>query len=139
VSCPMKRTWTILLVGDVPGSCKRFEALLGQHATLPARHYFGQIPDSDGAVLLCLDECCALEHPSLMSRDHGTPGNGLPLFFRVDDFHPALRRARSLVTRLEAEPRVNPNTQSRRSGWILSGRLCANGGSSAVAQTLGAD
>jgi hypothetical protein len=35
---------------------------------------------------------------------------GLLLFFRVDDFDMALRRARALVTRLEEEPHVNPNT-----------------------------
>jgi hypothetical protein len=45
--------------------------------------------------------------------DHGTPGNGLLLFFRVDDFDLALQRARSLVTRLEEEPHVNPNTQTK--------------------------
>ena len=48
-----------------------------------------------------------------MSPDHGTPGNGLLLFFRVDDFDLALQRARSLVTRLEEEPHVNPNTQTK--------------------------
>jgi hypothetical protein len=48
-----------------------------------------------------------------MSPDHGTPGNRLLLFFRVDDFDLALQRAYSLVTRLEEEPYVNPNTQTR--------------------------
>jgi hypothetical protein len=48
-----------------------------------------------------------------MSSDHGTPGNGFLLFFRVDDFDQALQRARSLVTRLEEEPHVNPNTQTK--------------------------
>ena len=48
-----------------------------------------------------------------MSPAHGTPGNGLLLFFRVDDFDLALQRARSLVTRLEEEPHVNPNTQTK--------------------------
>ncbi len=48
-----------------------------------------------------------------MSRDHGKPGNGLLLFFRVDDFDLGLQRARSLVTRLEEEPHVNPNTQTK--------------------------
>ena len=32
-----------------------------------------------------------------MSPDEGTPGNGLLLFFRVDDFDIALKRARALV------------------------------------------
>jgi hypothetical protein len=47
-----------------------------------------------------------------MSPDAAAPGNGLLLFFRVDDFAPALERARSLVPRLEEEPRVNPNTRT---------------------------
>jgi hypothetical protein len=45
-----------------------------------------------------------------MSPEHGKPGNGLLLFFRVDDFSMTLKRARALVTRLEEEPRLNPNT-----------------------------
>jgi hypothetical protein len=45
-----------------------------------------------------------------MSPEHGRPGNGLLLFFRVDDFSMALQRARALVTRFEEEPLVNPNT-----------------------------
>ncbi len=45
-----------------------------------------------------------------MSPDHAQPGNGLLLFFRVDDFDMALPRARALVARLEEEPYVNPNT-----------------------------
>jgi hypothetical protein len=52
--------------------------------------------------------------PSLLDESQrGTPGNGLLLFFRVDDFALALQRARALVTRLEEEPHVNPNTQTR--------------------------
>ena len=40
------------------------------------------------------------------------PGKGLLLFFHVDDFDRAPTRARALVTRLEEEPHVNPNTQT---------------------------
>src|SRR5882762_9341886 len=47
----MKRTWTIIGVGDVPDSFKWYQALFGQPATLPAHDYFGQILDSDGTVL----------------------------------------------------------------------------------------
>jgi catechol 2,3-dioxygenase-like lactoylglutathione lyase family enzyme len=109
----MKRTWTIIGVGEVPRSFKWYQALFGQLVTLPAHDYFGQILDSDGTVLLCLHKWGAHEHPSLMSPDHGTTGNGILLFFRVDDFDLALQRARSLVTRLEEEPHVNPNTQTK--------------------------
>jgi catechol 2,3-dioxygenase-like lactoylglutathione lyase family enzyme len=107
---PMRRTWTIIGVGDVPGSFKWYQSLLGLPETAPAHDHFGQILDSDGTVLLCLHEWGAHEHPSLMSPDHAQPGNGLLLFFRVDDFDMALPRARALVARLEEEPHVNPNT-----------------------------
>jgi catechol 2,3-dioxygenase-like lactoylglutathione lyase family enzyme len=109
----MKRTWTIIGVGDVPRSFKWYQALFGQPVTLPAHDYFGQILDSDGTVLLCLHKWGAHEHPSLMSPDHGTPGNGLLLFFRVDDFDLALQRARSLVSRFEEEAHLNSNTRTK--------------------------
>jgi catechol 2,3-dioxygenase-like lactoylglutathione lyase family enzyme len=109
----MKRTWTIVGVGDVPSSLKWYQALFGQPITAPAHDYFGQVLDSDGTVLLCLHEWGAHEHPSLTSPAAGTPGNGLLLFFRVDDFDLAFERARSLATRFEEEPHVNPNTQTK--------------------------
>jgi hypothetical protein len=46
----------------------------------------------------------------LTRPDVAQPGNGLLLFFRVDDFDQAVPRARGLVARLEEEPGVNPNT-----------------------------
>ena len=64
--------------------------------------------------------------PSLRSADSAPPGNGLLLFFRVDDFDLALERARALVTRLDEEPHVNPNTQTREvslrdpDGYVVS-------------------
>jgi catechol 2,3-dioxygenase-like lactoylglutathione lyase family enzyme len=109
----MKRTWTIIGVDDVPRSSKWYQGLFGQPVTLPAHDYFGQILDSDETVLLCLHKWGAHEHPSLTSPDHGVPGNGLLLFFRVDDFDLALQRARSLVSRFEDEPHLNSNTRTK--------------------------
>jgi catechol 2,3-dioxygenase-like lactoylglutathione lyase family enzyme len=45
-----------------------------------------------------------------MSPENGKPGNGLLLFFRVDDFDMALARLRTLGARLEEDPHLNPNT-----------------------------
>lgn len=108
----MKRTWTIIGVRDVRSSFKWYQSLFGQAETFPNHDYFGQILDTDGTVLLCLHQWGAHEHPSLMSPDEVPPGNGLLLFFRVDDFDTALQRARSLVARFEEESHVNPNTQT---------------------------
>src|SRR5262245_55062147 len=106
----MKRTWTIIGVGDVARSFEWYQTLFGQPLTRPAHDDFGQLCDSDGTVLLCLHQWGAHEHPPLMSPEHGKPGNGLLLFFRVDDFSLALKRARALVTRLDEEPHESPNT-----------------------------
>jgi catechol 2,3-dioxygenase-like lactoylglutathione lyase family enzyme len=109
----MKRTWTIIGVRDVPVSFKWYQSLFGQLETAPGHAYFGQIRDSDGTVLLCLHQWGAHEHPSLMSPDRAPPGNGLLLFFRVDDFDMALQRVSALVSRLDEGPHLNPNTQTQ--------------------------
>src|SRR6266513_4593033 len=109
----MKRTWTIIGVSDVPGSFRWYQSLFGQPETPPGHDHFGQILDTDGTVLLCLHEWAVENHPSLMSPEDGTPGNGLLLFFRVDDYGAALRRARALVPQLAEEPHVNSNTRTK--------------------------
>ena len=109
----MKRIWTIIGVRDVPSSFKWYQSLFSQPETRPGHDYWGQILDTDGTVLLCLHQWGAHEHPPLMSPNNASPGNGLLLFFRVDDFDMALKRARALVNHLEEEPHVNPNTQTR--------------------------
>jgi catechol 2,3-dioxygenase-like lactoylglutathione lyase family enzyme len=109
----MRRTWTIIGVADVHRSFTWYQSLLGMPVAEPAHDYFGQIRDTDGTVLLCLHKWGAHEHPTLASPDRAESGNGLILFFRVDDFDQALLRARALVATLEEEPGVNPNTGTR--------------------------
>lgn len=109
----MKRTWTIIGVADVARSYRWYQSLFGQPASAPAHDYFGQVCDSDGTVLLCLHKWGAHEHPTLTSPDRAEPGNGLVLFFRVDDFDEALSRARALVPQFEEEPGINPATGTR--------------------------
>lgn len=108
----MKRIWTIIGVRDVEKSLTWYQSLFGQPHVPSAHSYFAQLLDSDGTVLLCLHDWGAHEHPTLTSPDLATPGNGLLLFFRVDDFDDALTRARGLVSRFEEEPHQNPNTQT---------------------------
>jgi catechol 2,3-dioxygenase-like lactoylglutathione lyase family enzyme len=113
----MKRLWTIIGVRHVPHSFAWYQSLLGQPATQPHHPDFGQLTDSDGTVLLSLHQWGAGHaergHASLTSPGEATPGNGLLLFFRVDDLDLALQRARALVPRLEEEPHLNPNTGTR--------------------------
>jgi len=106
----MKRTWTIIGVENVARSFRWYQSLFGQPASNPAHDYFGQIHDSDGTVLLCLHQWSAHDHPTLASPETAEPGNGLLLFFRVDDFDETLKRARRMVAELEEEPNINPAT-----------------------------
>jgi catechol 2,3-dioxygenase-like lactoylglutathione lyase family enzyme len=108
----MKRIWTIIGVRDVPSSLRWYQRLFGQRETAPAHDHFGQLVDADGTVLLCLHQWGAHEHPTLMSPDMTPAGNGLLLFFRVDDYEASLARARALDAQFEAEPSVNPNTRT---------------------------
>src|SRR6185436_9102627 len=95
----MKRIWTIIGVRDVALSFRWYQALFGQPETAPAHDDFGQLVDTDGTVLLCLHQWGAHGHPSLTSPHAAPLGNGLLLFFRVDDFDRSLERARTLVAR----------------------------------------
>jgi len=108
----VKRLWTIVGVRDVAASLRWYQALLGQPRTAPAHSDFGQLLDADGTVLLCLHAWGAHGHPTLTSSDGATPGNGLLLFFRVDDYDGTLLRARALAARFDEEPHLNPSTRT---------------------------
>jgi hypothetical protein len=106
----MKRTWTIIGVGDVALSCAWYQSLLGLPRKPPAHDYFGQVVDADGTVLLCLHRWGEHDHSSLMSPNVAGTGNGLLIFIRVDNFNEVQERARALPRRLSREPYLNPNT-----------------------------
>lgn len=109
----MTRLWTIIGVQDVPRSFAWYQRLLGHPPTPPAHDDFGQILDADGTVLLCVHQWGAHGHPSLTSPDAAAPGNGLILFFRVNDYDDALVRARLLTASFEEQPHLNPHTGTR--------------------------
>jgi catechol 2,3-dioxygenase-like lactoylglutathione lyase family enzyme len=108
----MKRLWTIIGVADVASSLRWYQSLFGQPQAEPAHDDFGQITDTDRTVLLGLHQWGAHDHPPLISPDRGGTGNGLLLFFRVDDFDATLTRTRGL-SRLEEEPHLNSHTGTR--------------------------
>lgn len=106
----MTRLWTILGAADVRASFAWYLTVLGLPTAEPAHDHFGMVRDADGTVLVCLHAWGAHEHPPLTSPAAAAPGNGLLLFFRVDDFAAAVVRARRLVAAFDEEPHPNPNT-----------------------------
>ena len=106
----MRRTWTVIGVVDVAASLAWYPSLLGLQPQPPCHDYFGQVLDDDGTVLLCLHRWGDHEHPTLIAPAPMANGNGLLLFFRIDEWDRALQTARNLVQSLEEEPHRNPAT-----------------------------
>lgn len=106
----MKCLWTIIGVADVASSLRWYQKLLGLAEYPPAHEEFGQVRDEHGTALLSLHRWGDHDHPPLADPDTARPGNGLILFFRVDDFDAALARARRLAGQLAEEPHLNPGT-----------------------------
>ena len=115
----MKRTWTIIGVRDVPSSFGWYQRLFGQAVTAPGHDDWGQILDTDGTVLLCLHQWGSHEHPSLRSAEGAPPGNGLLLFFRVDDFEKTLARVLFLSQRVD---RIIPLFANEQHGGLQRSR-----------------
>ena len=115
----MKRIWPIIAVSDVPKSAAWYVRLLAARQTHPGGTVFDQIVDTDDTVLLCLHHW----GPSGPQGDHdwstlSTPpeeglGNGLLLWFVVDDFDAAWERAQALATPVEEEPSTDNGTGMR--------------------------
>jgi hypothetical protein len=103
----MKRTWPIIAVKDVAASAHWYLTLFGQDQRPPHHDDFDIISDEDETVLLALHEWGGHgEGPPLQSPGAEPPGNGVLLFFRVDDFEETLLRARGMVSRFETDPEV---------------------------------
>jgi len=115
----MTRTWTIIAVADVPQSAAWYVGLLDGRNSHPGATVFDQILDKDGTVLLCL-HCWGPsgprgDHhwPSLANSREGNDGNGLLLWFVVDDFEAAWERAGRLGAPIEESPNTDNGTGLR--------------------------
>jgi catechol 2,3-dioxygenase-like lactoylglutathione lyase family enzyme len=115
----MKRPWPIIAVGNVARSAAWYTWLLGARNNHPDATVFDQILDTDGTILLCLHHWGPSgrrgDHhwPSLAQPGGGEAGNGLLLWFVVDDFESVWERAQTLGASIVETPN-NDNGTSRR-------------------------
>jgi catechol 2,3-dioxygenase-like lactoylglutathione lyase family enzyme len=111
----MKHTWPIIAVADVTRSTAWYRRLLDAQETHPGATVFNQIVDGD-SVLLCLHHWGPSglrgDHhwPSLSSSAGAPAGNGLLLWFVVDDLEDAWQRARALEAVVEEAPNADNGT-----------------------------
>ncbi|WP_028778209.1 VOC family protein [Shimazuella kribbensis] len=107
----MTHTEPIIAVENVKTSLKWYTTLLDCKHTHTQNDVFDQLMDTDGRILLCLHRWGDHEHPSLLSPLEGQVGNGLLLYFRIDQFQKAWDRAQTLDSVIAAPPHYNPYAQ----------------------------
>jgi predicted enzyme related to lactoylglutathione lyase len=71
----------------------------------------------EGRLILQLHAWDEEDHANLVHADAAPVGHGVLLWFEVDDFDAAVKRARSLKARVVQEPHVNPAPQHREM-WL---------------------
>ena len=115
----MTRTWPIIAVNNVAQSAAWYTRLLNANNNHPGATVFDQILDIDGTVLLCLHHWgpsgARGDHhwPSLAQASNGQTGNGLLLWFVVDDFDSAWQRAQALGASVIETPNNDNGTSMR--------------------------
>ena len=115
----MTSLWTIIAVASVPRSVAWYVELLAARNSHPGATVFDQIIAKDETVLLCL-HCWGPSGPrgnhhwpSLANPSAGEIGNGLLLWFVIDDFDAAWERARRLGAPIEEPPNTDNGTGLR--------------------------
>ena len=115
----MKRPWPIIAVADVSISSAWYMSLLEVQQNHHGDAVFNQILDGDGTILLCLHRWGPSgpggdhEWPSLSDPKDGRVGNGLLLWFVVDDFDAAWQRAQSSGATIHERPNTDNGTRMR--------------------------
>jgi len=111
----MTRIDPIIAVKDVESSSEWYQTVF----QLTSKHggkEFDILADKHDEVLLCLHKWDEHNHPSMLSTDM-TPGNGLILYFRVENLEQVRENLRTLDYDVEEEIQVSHN--SRRKEFSL--------------------
>ena len=98
----------LIAVSDVEASSRWYQELLGGKSGHGGAEY-EQVVDPTGKLVLQLHAWDAHEHPHLGDQAIRPYGNGVLLWFQVDDFEAAVGRAREMRVEILEGPRVNPN------------------------------
>jgi len=105
----MIRTEVIIGVKNVPKSAEWYMSLLNCKTTHGGNNFEILVDKQEGSTILCLHKWGVHEHSTLMSPDV-KKGNGLILYFRVDNFEEVWDNARALYAVIEEVPHLNPNS-----------------------------
>jgi len=102
----------LIAVADVEASSRWYRKLLGCRSGHGGTEY-EQLMDPAGKMILQLHAWDAHDHPHMGDPVVRPYGNGVLLWFQIDDFDAAVERVREMAIEVLEGPRVNPNAQHR--------------------------
>ena len=111
----MVRSQPLLAVDDVEAASRWFQAVLGLESGHGGPEY--EILASDGQMVAQLHQWEVDEHPHLGDRSEPSRGNGVLLWFGVDDFEAILNAVDRTETQVLDGPLTNPNS-GLREVWV---------------------
>ena len=108
----------LIAVGNVRASSRWYSELLGADS-LPEHSHRDRYERifSSGNLILQLHAWDEENHPNLVNANAAPAGHGVLLWFQVNDFDSAVKRARALQAEVILEPHVNPAPQHREM-WL---------------------
>ena len=98
----------IIAVKDVEASSKWYQSVFGCKSKHGGSEFDILVSDSD-EVLICLHKWGEHDHPT-MKEPNTSPGNGLILYFRMENMTEIRQNVKRLGLPIEEDIRLNPNS-----------------------------
>lgn len=114
----------MIAVADVAKSSFWYQRLLGCKSGHGGTEY-ERLTDADGRLIMQLHQWDAAEHPHLGNEGSEPYGNGVVLWFQVDDFDAAVSRARKMSAEVLEDAHLNARANHReiwlrdRDGYVV--------------------
>jgi catechol 2,3-dioxygenase-like lactoylglutathione lyase family enzyme len=115
------RPQPLIAVHDVRASSRWYSRLLQAERTSETMssdhaHIYDRLL-CDGSLVLQLHAWDEEDHPNLINASEARPGHGVVLWFELDDFDAAVKRARAMRAKVLLKPFVNP-APGHREMWL---------------------
>jgi predicted enzyme related to lactoylglutathione lyase len=112
---PSVKPQPLLCVKDVPRSSKWYQQVLGVKSAHGGKEY--ERLESDGVMVMQLHELEEDHHHGQMADAKVPLGNGVAVWFEVDDLDAAAKRSKAAKAKVVTDVHVNPNA-GHRELWL---------------------